>query len=211
LETRPHDDKILIADDEPNIVISLEYLLQREGYTVLVARDGQEALDTIAREQPALVLLDVMMPHKTGFEVCQAVRADEALQGTKILMLTAKGRETDVAKGMALGANAYMTKPFSTRELVQKVAELLGETPHEKDRPPAGAGHRRCGPGDGAVAGADVRDRLVHAGCADERLAVGDVLAPRTVLVAMGWLLGLLLVAVTLHMLHRRYVGARTV
>ena len=121
--------KILIADDEPTIVISLEYLLQREGYTVLVARDGQEALDTIAREQPALVLLDVMMPHKTGFEVCQAVRADEALQGTKILMLTAKGRETDVAKGLALGANAYMTKPFSTRELVLKVAELLGETP----------------------------------------------------------------------------------
>jgi len=121
--------KILIADDEPNIVISLEYLLQREGYTVLVARDGQEALETIARERPALVLLDVMMPHKTGFEVCQAVRADEALQATRILMLTAKGRETDVAKGLALGANAYMTKPFSTRELVQKVAELLGETP----------------------------------------------------------------------------------
>ena len=121
--------KILIADDEPNIVISLEYLLQREGYAVLVARDGQEALDTIAREQPALVLLAVMTPPKTGFEVCQAVRADEALQGTKILMLTAKGRETDLAKGLALGANAYMTKPFSTRELVQKVAELLGETP----------------------------------------------------------------------------------
>ena len=121
--------KILIADDEPNIVISLEYLLQREGYTVVVARDGQEALDTIVRERPALVLLDVMMPHKTGFEVCQAVRADEALQGTKILMLTAKGRETDLAKGLALGANAYMTKPFSTRELVQKVAELLGEAP----------------------------------------------------------------------------------
>ena len=121
--------KILIADDEPNIVISLEYLLQREGYAVLVARDGQEALDTIAREQPALVLLDGRMPHKTGFEVCQAVRADEALQGTKILMLTAKGRETDLAKGLALGANAYMTKPFSTRELVLKVAELLGEAP----------------------------------------------------------------------------------
>ena len=121
--------KILIADDEPNIVISLEYLLQREGYAVLVARDGQEALDTIARERPALVLLDVMMPHKTGFEVCQAVRADEALQATKILMLTAKGRETDLAKGLALGANAYMTKPFSTRERVQKVAELLGEAP----------------------------------------------------------------------------------
>ena len=121
--------KILIADDEPNIVISLEYLLQREGYAVLVARDGQEALDTIARERPALVLLEVRMPHQTGFEVCQAVRAGEALQGTKILMLTAKGRETDLAKGLALGANAYMTKPFSTRELVQKVAELLGEAP----------------------------------------------------------------------------------
>ena len=121
--------KILIADDEPNIVISLEYLLQREGYAVVVARDGQEALDTIVRERPALVLLDVMMPHKSGFEVCQAVRTDESLQATKILMLTAKGRETDLAKGLALGANAYMTKPFSTRELVQKVAELLGDAP----------------------------------------------------------------------------------
>ena len=118
--------KILIADDEPNIVISLEYLLQREGYAVVIARDGNEALESIARERPDLVLLDVMMPHKTGFEVCQAVRADAALQTTKILMLTAKGRETDVAKGLALGANAYMTKPFSTRELVQKVADLLG-------------------------------------------------------------------------------------
>ena len=118
--------KILIADDEPNSVISLEYLLQREGYAVVIARDGNEALDSIARERPDLVLLDVMMPHKTGFEVCQAVRADAALQTTKILMLTAKGRETDVAKGLALGANAYMTKPFSTRELVQKVADLLG-------------------------------------------------------------------------------------
>jgi DNA-binding response OmpR family regulator len=121
--------KILIADDEPNIVISLEYLMKREGYTVLVARDGQEALDTIARERPDLVLLDVMMPKKSGFEVCQAVRANEDLQATKILMLTAKGRDTDLAKGLALGADAYMTKPFSTRELVQKVAEMLGQQP----------------------------------------------------------------------------------
>lgn len=121
--------KILVADDEPNIVISLEYLMKREGYTVLVARDGQEALDTIARDKPDLVLLDVMMPKKSGFEVCQAVRANEELQTTKILMLTAKGRDTDVAKGLALGADAYMTKPFSTRELVQKVAEMLGAQP----------------------------------------------------------------------------------
>ena len=118
--------KILVADDEPNIVISLEYLLKREGYTVLVARDGQEAIDTISRELPDLVLLDVMMPKKTGFEVCQEVRANETLQATKILMLTAKGRDTDLAKGLALGADAYMTKPFSTRELVQKVAQMLG-------------------------------------------------------------------------------------
>ena len=121
--------KLLVADDEPNIVISLEYLMKREGYDVLVATDGNQALEAIQREQPALVLLDVMMPGKTGFEVCQAVRADPALDGVRILMLTAKGRETDVSKGLALGANAYMTKPFSTRELVQKVAELLGETP----------------------------------------------------------------------------------
>ncbi len=118
--------KILVADDEPNIVISLEYLLRREGYTVVVARDGQEALEVLAREQPDLLLLDVMMPKKSGFEVCQEVRANEALQGTKILMLTAKGRDTDVAKGQAMGADAYMTKPFSTRELVQKVADMLG-------------------------------------------------------------------------------------
>ena len=118
--------KILVADDEPNIVISLEYLLKREGYQVVVARDGQEALDAITREHPDLVLLDVMMPHKTGFEVCQAVRTTPGIEATPILMLTARGRETDVAKGMALGANAYMTKPFSTRELVLKVAEMLG-------------------------------------------------------------------------------------
>lgn len=120
---------ILVADDEPNIVISLEYLMKREGYTVLVARDGQEALDMIARDRPDLVLLDVMMPKKSGFEVCQAVRASEELQATRILMLTAKGRDTDLAKGLALGADAYMTKPFSTRELVQKVAEMLAAQP----------------------------------------------------------------------------------
>nr|WP_319564179.1 response regulator [uncultured Rhodoferax sp.] len=118
--------KILVADDEPNIVISLEYLLKREGYIVMIARDGEEALAVIRREQPDLVLLDVMMPKKSGFEVCQEVRTDDALQNTKILMLTAKGRDTDVVKGMALGADAYMTKPFSTKDLVQKVANLLG-------------------------------------------------------------------------------------
>jgi DNA-binding response OmpR family regulator len=117
--------KILIADDEPNILISLEYLMKREGYTVSVARNGAEALDTLRRERPTLVLLDVMMPTKTGFEVCQEVRADDELKNTLILMLTAKGRDTDVAKGLALGADDYITKPFSTKELVQKVRDLL--------------------------------------------------------------------------------------
>ncbi|TNF56299.1 MAG: response regulator [Burkholderiales bacterium] len=119
--------KILIADDEPNILISLEFLMKREGYEVVVARDGQEALAAIEKERPALVLLDVMMPVKTGFDVCHEVRASESLRDTLILMLTAKGRDTDVAKGLALGANAYMTKPFSTKELVQKVRDMLGE------------------------------------------------------------------------------------
>lgn len=117
--------KILIADDEPNILISLEFLMKREGFEVVLARDGQEALDAIARERPALVLLDVMMPVKTGFDVCSEVRANEELRNMLIVMLTAKGRDTDVAKGLALGANAYLTKPFSTRDLVQKVRELL--------------------------------------------------------------------------------------
>ena len=90
-----------------------------------MARDGQEALEAILRDRPDLVLLDVMMPGKSGFEVCQEVRADDAVKGTPILMLTAKGRDTDIAKGLALGADAYMTKPFSTRELAQKVREML--------------------------------------------------------------------------------------
>jgi DNA-binding response OmpR family regulator len=120
-------DTILIADDEPNILISLEFLLKRAGYQVSLARDGLEALAAIQAQRPALVLLDVMMPGKTGFEVCQAVRGDDGLNGVRILMLTAKGRDTDVAKGLALGADAYMTKPFSTRELVDKVKALLAQ------------------------------------------------------------------------------------
>ncbi|MDX9717043.1 response regulator transcription factor [Thauera sp. WH-2] len=117
--------KILIADDEQNIVISLEFLMKREGFDVVVANDGEEAVQRIRAERPDLVLLDVMMPKKTGFEVCQEVKADPALAAVRVLMLTAKGRDTEVAKGLALGADAYMTKPFSTRELVDKVRSML--------------------------------------------------------------------------------------
>ena len=117
--------KVLIADDEPNILISLEFLMKREGHQVLVARDGEEALRLIRSERPALVLLDVMMPRKNGYEVCQAVRADESLAGIKILMLTAKGRDTDVAQGLGVGADGYMTKPFGTQALAARVREML--------------------------------------------------------------------------------------
>ncbi|MDM7456148.1 MAG: response regulator [Tepidimonas sp.] len=118
--------RILIVDDEPNILISLEFLMKREGYEVQVARDGEEGLALASTWRPDVVLLDVMMPRKSGFDVCQAIRADAALAGMRIVMLTAKGRDTDVAKGLALGADTYLTKPFSTQELVRRVRELLG-------------------------------------------------------------------------------------
>ena len=117
--------KILIADDEQNIVISLEFLMKREGFEVLIANDGEEAVRRIRSDPPDLVLLDVMMPKKSGFEVCQEIKADPALAAVRILMLTAKGRDTEVAKGLALGADAYMTKPFSTKELLAKVKDML--------------------------------------------------------------------------------------
>jgi len=117
--------KILIADDEPNIVISLEFLLKREGYAVVVAHNGAEALERVRAERPDLAILDVMMPARNGFEVCQDLRQDSEFKDLRIMMLTAKGRDTEVSKGLALGADVYMTKPFSTRELLAKVKALL--------------------------------------------------------------------------------------
>jgi DNA-binding response OmpR family regulator len=117
--------KILIVDDEPNIVLSLEFLMKKEGFEVAVANDGDEALAKVASFNPDLLLLDVMMPRKSGFEVCEALRADPSRAALKIVMLTAKGRDTEVAKGLALGADAYVTKPFSTKDLVVKVKEML--------------------------------------------------------------------------------------
>jgi len=117
--------RVLIADDEPNIVLSLEFLMEQSGYEVRVARNGEEALAAIEAFQPDLVLLDVMMPRKSGYEVLQAIRGDPARRGTKVIMLTAKGRDVDVEKGLGLGADAYVTKPFATRELVARVKALL--------------------------------------------------------------------------------------
>ena len=117
--------KILIVDNEPNIVISLEFLMQQSGYEVCIARDGEEALMQMAEFQPDLVLLDVMLPLRTGFDVCQKIRENSAWNGVKLVMLSAKGRDFEVTKGLGLGADAYVTKPFSTTELIEQVRLLL--------------------------------------------------------------------------------------
>ncbi|MCU0896310.1 MAG: response regulator [Burkholderiales bacterium] len=118
--------RVLIADDEANIVASLEFLMEQAGFEVRVATNGREALEAAGSFAPDLVLLDVMMPEKNGYEVCQSLRQNPALAGVKIVMLSAKGRDIEVAKGLELGADAYVTKPFSTRDLVAKVREMLG-------------------------------------------------------------------------------------
>ena len=118
--------KILIADDEPNIVAALEFLLQRNGFEVYIARNGDEALKLIESLKPDLVLLDVMMPQRSGYEVCQRMRENEDWRHIKIVMLSAKGREVEVNKGLSIGADLYITKPFSTRELISQINTLLG-------------------------------------------------------------------------------------
>lgn len=120
-------NKILVVDDEPNIVLSLEFLMKQAGFQVRTASDGEAALMAIAAETPDLVLLDVMMPRKNGYEVCQAIRANPDCKGVRIIMLTAKGREVEREKGLALGADDYITKPFATQEVVERVRELLAE------------------------------------------------------------------------------------
>ena len=117
--------KVLIVDDEPNIVVSLQFLMKKAGFDTAVARDGDEALTEVERFRPDLVLLDVMMPRHSGYEVCQRMRSRADWRHIKIVMLSAKGREAEVTKGLALGADAYVTKPFSTSELVDTVTRLL--------------------------------------------------------------------------------------
>jgi DNA-binding response OmpR family regulator len=121
--------RILIADDEPNIVLALEFLMKKEGYEVQTANDGEHALRAIETSHPDLVLLDIMMPNLDGYEVCQRIRSNPSMKDIIIIMLTAKGREIEREKGLALGADFYITKPFSTREVVQKVREVLAGHP----------------------------------------------------------------------------------
>ena len=118
---------ILVVDDEPNILLSLEYLMQQAGFEVRSARDGDAALEAMEGGAPDLVLLDVMMPKRDGYEVCQAIRARPEWKHVKVIMLTAKGREVEREKGISLGADDYVTKPFATQELVEKVRQVLAE------------------------------------------------------------------------------------
>ena len=117
--------RVLVVDDEPNIVLSLRFLMEREGFEVEVAPSGEAALQALGRSPVDLVLLDVMMPEFDGFEVCERIRRNPAWAATRIVMLTAKGRTVERDKGLGLGADAYVTKPFSTRELVARVKQML--------------------------------------------------------------------------------------
>lgn len=121
-----HMKKILLVDDEPNIIMSLEYTFKKNNFQVFIARDGQEALDIVQTETPDLIILDIMMPNVDGYATIEAIRKDEKLTNCKVIFLSAKNKESDIEKGMKLGANAYMTKPFSIKKLIELVNELLG-------------------------------------------------------------------------------------
>ncbi len=123
--------EILIVDDEPGVVVPIQFLMEQQGYRVMIAERGEDALDLIYHYRPDLVLLDIMLPGIDGYEVCEIIRLDSNFRDIKIIFLTAKGREVEIAKGLALGADAYITKPFSNTALVAKVKELL-ETTYEE-------------------------------------------------------------------------------
>lgn len=126
--------KVLIADDEPNIVAALDYLLRSNGYDTRVVGNGEEALALVESYLPDVVLLDIMMPGKSGYEVCQRMRERPEWRHIKIVMLSAKGREAEVSKGLSLGADLYITKPFSTEELIATIGGFFA-----KDATPDGA------------------------------------------------------------------------
>jgi DNA-binding response OmpR family regulator len=120
--------EILIVDDEPDVVVPIQFLMEQQGYRVMAAERGEDALDLIYHYKPDLVILDIMLPGIDGYEVCEIIRLDPNYRDVRVMFLTAKGRKADIAKGLALGADAYLTKPFSNDELVAKVKELLEKT-----------------------------------------------------------------------------------
>ncbi|RJX19840.1 MAG: response regulator [Desulfobulbus sp.] len=118
---------VLIVDDEPNIVLSIKFLINQQGYEVRTAGNGEEALQELRRQIPDLILLDIMMPKPDGYEVCQLIRSTPEWKDIPVIMLTAKGRDVEKQKGLAMGADDYITKPFATHELVAKVRAVLNE------------------------------------------------------------------------------------
>lgn len=139
---------VLIVDDEPNIVLSLEFLMQQAGCEVRIATDGEAALAAIEQKPPDLILLDVMIPKRDGFDVCQTIRANPAWNDVHVIMLTARGRDVEREKGLALGADEYVTKPFSTREVLERVREVLAGDRRPRARSegqPPGPAPRRDG------------------------------------------------------------------
>ena len=120
-------NNILLVDDEPNILLSLEFLMKRAGYEVRTASDGEAALQAVADTPPDLILLDVNMPKRDGFEVCQTIKANPLWKNVRIIMLTAKGRDVEREKGLSLGADGYITKPFATQDVVDTVHSILAE------------------------------------------------------------------------------------
>lgn len=118
--------RILAVDDEPNILLSLEFILEEEGYEVHTARDGDEALAVASSTRPDLILLDVAMPRKDGYEVCRLLRENADLAGVKVIMLTAKGQPLEKKKGVEVGADLYVTKPFGAAELLERIRAVLG-------------------------------------------------------------------------------------
>ena len=117
--------KILVVDDDPYILMSLEFLMKKNGYDVMVARNGTEALDIVEKQLPDLVLLDIMMPDVDGYEICKHIKGSKKSKEAKVVFMSAKSKEADIKKGYDLGASLYITKPFSTREMMKQIKELI--------------------------------------------------------------------------------------
>lgn len=117
--------KILVVDDDPYILMSLEFLMKKNGYEVMVARNGEEALDILNTAIPDIVLLDIMMPDVNGYDICKHIKSTKTLKSSKVIFMSAKTKDSDIKKGYELGASLYVKKPFSTRELVKDIKGLL--------------------------------------------------------------------------------------
>lgn len=117
--------EILIVDDEPGVVVAIQFLMEQQGYSVLIAQRGEDALDLVYKYKPDLIILDIMLPGISGWEVCEIIRLNPAYRNVKIIFLTARGAEAEIARGLSLGADAYITKPFSNDRLVARVNALL--------------------------------------------------------------------------------------